>query len=301
MRPGSASSTALLIARSMVVASGNPAWRSLYDRDAVELCAAFLEDHQVFGALRLWCYRRAWYREALGLLEHLTLPGIQLHYALRKKWIEAEVRAGLLDGFSEVRVIGAGFDTLAWRLAREFPSAQFVEVDHPATQGAKVESLQQLDRACGNVSFRTLDLEQTGPMNALEAEDRRAGVDTVVIAEGVLMYLSEASVRRFFEGLLRRSSGQLRVIFTFMVPDRRGRIRFHNSSRLVGFWLRVKGEPFTWGMAPANIEGYLAGLGYRLTSLFGHEELRARYLMGAAAEGSEIAVGEWLAVAEAAR
>lgn len=301
MRRGRASSTALLIARSTVVSSGDPARRALYDRSAIELCSAFLRDHQMFGNARLWLYRRAWYRKALGWIEHLTLPGIQLHYALRKKKIEEVIRAGLLESFGEVQVIGAGFDTLACRLAREFGGVRFVELDHPATQKSKVESLGRIEGARGLLSFRSVDLERAESMDVLEAEGGHVAVSTMVVAEGVLMYLDEAAVQHFFTSLRRKRRGKLRTVFTFMAPDRHGRIRFHNSSRLVGLWLRVKGEPFKWGIAPAALEGFLADLGYRLTGLHGHEELHARYLAGGPAERLDLAVGEWLAVAEAVR
>lgn len=301
MRPGRASATALLIARSTVISSRALDRRFLYDPLAVALSARFVEDHEVFGAARLWLYRRSMFRMVLGALERLTLPGIQLHYALRKRCIEDEVRAGLAVGYSSVQVFGAGFDTLAWRLAREFDDVRFTEVDHPLTQQAKTDSLGRTENLPANLSFQALDLALDGGAVPDAAPGADAPGDTIVVAEGVLMYLSDANVRRFFDGLRRRRTGRVRVIFTFMTPDAQGRIRFHNSSRAVDWWLGVKGEPFEWGMATGAIGGFLSGLGFELTGLWGHRELRARFLAGGPAGDAELAVGEWLAVAEAVR
>ena len=65
------------------------------------------------------------------------LPGILLHYALRKRFIEESARAFLERGGQQLVVLGAGFDTLAARIAEERPGVVCVEVDHPATQETK--------------------------------------------------------------------------------------------------------------------------------------------------------------------
>ena len=41
------------------------------------------------------------------------------------------------EGAKQVVILGAGFDTLAWRLSEKFESIRFIEVDHPATSKEK--------------------------------------------------------------------------------------------------------------------------------------------------------------------
>ncbi len=298
MKPGRASSTALLIARSTLVTAHDPRRRDLYDPRAVELCELFLRAQLRFAAVRLWCYRQAPYRRLLGALEAISLPGIQLHYALRKKWIEEAVRAGLAEGFRNLQVSGAGFDTLGLRLARERAGLAVLEVDHPSTQQAKTASLGAVGGIPANIAFRALDLGHEGGAEDSLAGALEPGADTLVVAEGVLMYLPENQVRRFFEDLRRQFVGRLRVVFTFMAPDRAGRVRFHNAGRLVDWWLDLKGEPFTWGIAPADLGAFLARAGFELIELAGHEQLRERYLEQQPGAG-RLAEGELLAVAQA--
>jgi Leucine carboxyl methyltransferase len=64
---------------------------------------------------------------------------------LRKCYIENHVRR-LLPLVKQVLVLGAGYDTLAHRLAGEFPHWTFYEVDHPATSKVKLRALQRLIR-----------------------------------------------------------------------------------------------------------------------------------------------------------
>ncbi len=60
------------------------------------------------------------------------LPGQFEAFAYRKAFCEREVRDGIDQGVSQILVLGAGYDTLGWRLAPEFPRVTCFELDHPA-------------------------------------------------------------------------------------------------------------------------------------------------------------------------
>jgi O-methyltransferase involved in polyketide biosynthesis len=93
-----------------------------------------------------------WSRKALArkssramsrLTERLSIPGVRTHYVLRKRIIEQEARKAISDGFRRIVIIAGGFDVLALRLAHEFPQIRFLELDHPATQRVKRETLER--------------------------------------------------------------------------------------------------------------------------------------------------------------
>lgn len=60
---------------------------------------------------------------------------------LRTKGFDDAVRAELKKGLAQVLVLGAGYDARALRLAPEQKQAKWVEIDMPASQIAKRESL----------------------------------------------------------------------------------------------------------------------------------------------------------------
>src|SRR4051794_31802357 len=95
-------------------------------------------------------------------IERATVPGLCLHFMLRKRWIEHAVRSALARGARRVVVIGAGYDTLALRLAREFPALRFTEVDHPATQAVKRAALA----ASPNLPVGAARLARPPPLHA---------------------------------------------------------------------------------------------------------------------------------------
>ena len=226
--------------------------------------------------------------------EHAVLPGILLHYALRKRFIEESARAFLERGGAQLVVLGAGFDTLALRIAEERPLVTCIEVDHPGTQEAKRRALTA--RTSTGVNFVPADLARDRVGDALTTV-RAFSPDrpTFFVLEGVSMYLDEASVTRILGDCSRLGGHGSEVAWTFMTPDEHGRLAFRRSrTGLVDSWLQARGEPFTWGIRRERLDSFLSPLRLRILEVAGAATLRDRYLAPAGiqavlAEGEECA------------
>ena len=120
-----ASRTALLIAASLVLLHHDAKRSRLVSKTAVDLCAHVLEDDSSQTRLFLKIVRQPWFRPVAKLVERITIPGILLHYVLRKKCISELARSALTNGATQVVIVGAGFDPLSPELRREFPTANF--------------------------------------------------------------------------------------------------------------------------------------------------------------------------------
>jgi len=104
--------------------------------------------------------RQSWFRPIAKVIERLTIPGILLHYALRKKRISELARSALASDAAQLVILGAGFDPLSSELQREFPSAEFWEIDHPATQRHKIRACYEI--GIERVHFVAIDLGVAG-------------------------------------------------------------------------------------------------------------------------------------------
>lgn len=262
MKHQQASATAKVIAASTVLLANEPTTAALIPPGAAELCTAFLSDGPGDRLLCASARSRA-ARPLWRALEKLTHPGITHHYWHRKSWIEQRCRHALAHGVTRVVVIGAGFDTLAMRLAPDFPSVAWIEVDHPATQAQKRRGLahSRLELPA-NLDFIGADLA-TDPawVQRLGPSDRAV----LVIAEGLLMYLPPDRVHQLLADHLPRLAGaDLWVLFSYMVRWPAGPGGFRPSSRLVEAWLRRKQEPFTWLMAPEAASEWLDAMSYEI-------------------------------------
>ena len=273
MRADRPSSTAALIAAATVFLARDRTLADLVPPGAAEICARCLE---AISPLRLAAVRalsRPRWRWLAHCAERSTIPGLVLHFALRKRWIEEAVRRSLEQGCRQVVVIGAGYDTLALRLAPRFPDVRFIEIDHPATQRAK-----RLAAGATLVRFIGADLARTALQVALSSSDYDANEPSLFVIEGLLMYLTPAEVDRLFAALgeLQRAGGG--VIFSLMEPAPDGRLSFHNATVLVNRLLALWREPFKSALSRAELAAYLARFGLALEEFAGADELRERYL-----------------------
>src|SRR6476646_7930242 len=116
MREDRPSSTAALIAAATVFLARDARVSDLVPAGAAEWCARCLEALSRLRAVQGLSHPAL--RWAARLSERATVPGLLLHFMLRKRWIEEAVRASLDEGYEQVVIIGAGFDTLALRLSR---------------------------------------------------------------------------------------------------------------------------------------------------------------------------------------
>jgi methyltransferase (TIGR00027 family) len=298
MREGRPSATAYLIARSTLAVARHPVLAQLVPRRAAELSERFVRARSRFARWACAVSDSSLARPLACALERITVPGIRLHYALRKRCLEEVARAALGQGFGQVVVLGAGFDTLALRLRDVSPETKFFEVDHPATQRAKIRALG--DEADGrNPRFVPLDLARRSLEGALLSHaDYDPEAETLFVAEGLLMYLALAEVDLVLNFIRRHSGRASRLAFTFMETQAGGRIGFRRSSPLVNAWLRLRGESFRWGLAPARAREFLAARGLTVREVITSERLRARYLTADGLGHRRLAEGECICVCE---
>lgn len=262
MTPDKPSNTALIVAAGLQLVRPVDATAPLLPDEAIRRGAALLRAvHPHMAGL----LRQAWFRAACRALERVTLPGISLHFALRKRALRDHAHAAIAAGCRQVVVLGAGLDTLCAELQAAYPQLCCIEIDHPATQAGK-------RRADGQgVHYIGADLAQQALGTVLQVCPAfRADLPTLFVAEGLLMYVPLDAVAALF-GQMGAAAPDCRVAFTWLEPQGDGRPHFRQRSRLVDFWLRLRGEPFLSGMPRAELGRFLADAGFALQSV--HESI----------------------------
>jgi methyltransferase (TIGR00027 family) len=266
-----ASRTALLIAASLVLLHHDPRYARLISQTSADLCAHALEKHSSRTRLFSKIVRQSWFRPIAKLIERITIPGILLHYALRKKCIRGLARLTLSNGLAQVVMLGAGFDSLSSELQAEFSSALFWEIDHPATQRHKVRACSEI--GIERVQFVAVDLSAAGlDRETLISSGFDAAKRTFWIAEGLLMYFPADVVSSLMTTLSRLSAPGSQLVFTFMEKQPDGHIQFDSQTKLVTRWLRTRGEPFLWGTSRSDLAEFIRP--WRVIKFFDHNSLR---------------------------
>ncbi len=294
MKEHEASSTAFTVVQGILYTARNPQLSHLVTEEVKDVCTRILSASQE-GQRRLRQLHSWWFTLAIPAMERLMMPGITLHYVLRKRCIEDYALQTLQEGATQVINLGAGFDTLAYRLSQQYPAVNFIEIDHPATHAAKVHALSSPEAALENLRFLPVDFTT----QVLEEELRAfpgfsPDQPTLFIVEGVLMYLNENDVLQLFESLKRLVHRGIRVIFTFMEPMAR-----HPESYgpLLKLYLTIKKESYFWSKEHEQIPEFLRGQDFAVQTVVSAQELKKRYLppdySGRLQEGEYLAEAEY--------
>jgi methyltransferase (TIGR00027 family) len=263
------SSTALLVASGVAFQSTHPRFGHLVPDHAGELARSFVAGPRGSSFID---------RFLVAIKERLTVPGLTLHYVLRKRWIEKLVRSAIASDYRQLIVLGAGLDTLSIRLANEIVA---IEIDQIATQRLK----RNVAGAEAEVEFVAADLAREPLAAALTRSSRyRPDESAVFLAEAVFLYLTESQVRSVLRQLRERHA-PTRLIFTFWSP--RNPVNFQNATPIADWWLRLKSEPGQWTIEPDRVAAFLASEGFSLVELVLDREYHEGYR---AARGEHIAV-----------
>ncbi len=275
MKENKASSTAYTVVHGMLHALKNPKFSHIRDDETVDACTKILSATPM-GRKRLEELSDPIKSKMLPFLEWLLMPGGSLNYVLRKKYIEERVLEAIEDGVTQVINIGAGFDTLAWRLSSLFLNLNFIEIDHPATSGEKKKALNTERSNLSNLHFIEADLSRVSLEYALSMCDAfDFSKKTLYICEGVLMYLDEKDVHGVFESLSNLTGRDSVFIFSCVEPSNSSK---NNIRSLLQLYLMLKDENYHWYIRDYELPSFIKKHNYSLLHMADSEYYKENYL-----------------------
>ncbi len=208
---------------------------------------------------------------------------------VRTRAIDDLVNEAVRGGACQLLLLGAGYDSRAYRLSESQKVAVF-EVDHPATQQLKQERLQALTGPLlANIRFVPIDFEKDDLESRLIEAGLNTRVATVVVWEGVISYLTKSAVDNNFAILARLLAPGSRLIFTYMDKAAVDGTKAFPGARRWRSWVRFSGEPFVFGFDPDTLAGRLRSFDFVLTSDESTQQIAKHYCdpMGRKEPGSQ--------------
>jgi methyltransferase (TIGR00027 family) len=196
-------------------------------------------------------------------------------------------------------ILGAGFDCRALRLRQQLEGCALWEVDHPGTQAEKRRVLSSGGAPPSPSRYVAFDFERDAPADLgarLAVEGHDAAVRTLVIWEGVTMYLTEHAIADTVGAVRAFSAPGSGLGFNYVEIE--SLIAPRRSERVFRWVAARRGEPFRFGFDPAALPGWLRERGFLLQSDETFDALAARWLPRRYAKIPQIA-GRRLAVARA--
>ncbi len=265
MRRDKPSTTARKVALNVISLGEKPEMEKVLPAGIVEATAQLLIAADVVGEGTV---RFARSRRAVAIYEAFDwiMPGQFEAFAHRKAFCETQAREGMAAAASQVLVLGAGYDTLGWRLAPEFPGVHFFEIDHPTTGRRKAKGIDSLGPR-DNLHLIQEDLGDRRLMDVLaRVESWDATARSVVIAEGLTQYLMPAAVRDLFVQCGAVTGAGSRIVFTYVGTGDDGRPDVGRWTGLTLWLLKASGEPWLCSIQPEDLPRFLEETGWRFAS-----------------------------------
>jgi methyltransferase (TIGR00027 family) len=135
---------------------------------------------------------------------------------IRTRFIDDCLRRAIEAGATQVVILGAGFDTRAYRLTDLLKGTTIFEVDRPQTQEVKKRRVAEaLGGAPPNVVYVPVDFEHEHLAEVLARHGHDPIRRTCFIWEGVTMYLPAEAVRATLEFVGAHASGST-IVFDYV-------------------------------------------------------------------------------------
>jgi methyltransferase (TIGR00027 family) len=208
--------------------------------------------------------------------EHSPLSRyLRAFLAARSRFAEDALAANVATGVTQYVIVGAGYDTFAYR--NPHPGLRVFEVDHPATQEAKRRRLAEAGIALPDtLTFLPADLA-VKPLGTALAESSFDGRRRSVLAWlGVIPYLERSAVEATLRDVASLPKGTT-ILFDYGIPRQSlgllARVAFDRMADRVA----AAGEPWKTFFTPPDLEGMLTDLGFSGIEDLGPSEINARY------------------------
>jgi methyltransferase (TIGR00027 family) len=227
---------------------------------------------------------RAWSGSLTGrVLRRLGATGTT-YVPLRHRFIDDHLTAALEGGSAQVVLLGAGYDTRAYRFADQLAGRPVFEVDLAAISRAKAAVVARHGRELpdANIVRVEIDFESQALGDVLPASGFIAGAPTFFVWEGVPMYLTRAAVKATLDAVheLGGEGSQIAHDMWHLVDDPGP---LGTARRSAPGALSLIGEAVTFGVHPEDYELLLGRHGFRLVDLALASDLKVRYAPGTAA------------------
>jgi len=210
-----------------------------------------------------------------GMGEGYDRSRLRVFIAVRHRLAEDALAAAYARGTRQAVVLGAGFDTSAYR--NPHPDLRFWEVDFPATGAWKRERLAEAGITVPEtVSYVGVDFERDPLLERLAEAGLDAGAPAFFLWLGVVPYLTRGATETTLRVIGSIPGGEV----VFDLPAPRDEVAEHTRADRADLEATVAGlgEPFRGGWHPAELLALLADAGFDDVDDLDRSGIRTRYL-----------------------
>jgi len=203
-------------------------------------------------------------------------PAIRKAIVLRARYMDDYTKKCLADGFGQVVLLGAGYDSRYLRID-ECRHIRVFELDLESTQMIKKALTRRLlGKLPDNVTYVSLDFSKDSISHKLPAAGFQRQTKTLFIWEGVTLFLNQEIITETL-GRIAELGPHHRVTFDFVPPELVDDETEYQGNRQLLQWCAAIKEPLTFGSRPDRIASMLKNLGYGNVNVVSMREANKQY------------------------
>lgn len=233
------------------------------------------------------------YDEAMKDVEVVNIVRLM---TVRTRFIDEALERAIAGGATQVVILGAGFDSHAYRCQGLLAHARVFEVDRPATQAMKKQRVSKvLGGPPANLTYVAIDFQHEDLSDVLTRHGYDPAQRTFFILEGVTMYLPEEAFRGTLRFVAAHPPGS-GIVFDFVYRAMIDMIASIDMAKVPeaakGFVERflklTRDEPWVFGLPVGREREFLGEFRLELREILtvGGEESLKRYLTRA--DGTQV-------------
>ncbi len=190
--------------------------------------------------------------------------GVANSIAARVRYFDEFVEKCIIEGLEQLVILGAGYDTRAYRLEGIKENVKVFEIDHPSTQRVKIEKLKEIFGSIPvHVEYVPADLENQNFGEKLFKSGYDASKKTLFLMEGLTLYITPETVDDILLFIVGNSDNGSAVIFDYasLTPNIDENRDKKISENLIKF-MKESGEAMKFGLEEGTAEKFLSRRGF---------------------------------------
>jgi methyltransferase (TIGR00027 family) len=213
-------------------------------------------------------------------MRKIAPPGIYEYVLARTKLLDEVFIDALRNRFTQIVLLGAGFDTRALRFTNENSGSKIFELDVYATQQPKVEILNRRQiELPKELVFTPVDFNKESIADVLGKVGYATNEKSLFILEGVTMYLTSDAVDRTLDFIRCSAMEESIVAFDYVYASVLRRENKFYGEREIYETVSSAGEGWTFGIEDGTIKDFLTQRGFKLMTHYMSSDLEKAYLI----------------------
>jgi len=205
--------------------------------------------------------------------------GMYEYVIARTKYFDEVFTEALEQGFDQIVIFGAGFDSRTQRFNRLNKCTRVFELDAPTTQQEKLKAYEVKKLVIpDNLIFVPIDFNKESLTDKMVQAGFVAGRKSLFLLEAVTMYLPRDAVEGTFRFISDVSGIGSLVAFDYIYAGvLRNENKYYGERKISLKTLAKVGEEWTFALEEGEDERFLNRYGFSLKDHSGKPELEDRY------------------------